>query len=214
MRTSKSATRSHYIQFLASLFLLAAVDTSHAQTLSGKDLVAALRMGGKVVLMRHASAPRTPPDPLQSEAANSQHERQLDDLGRSTAQAMGDALRKLHIPVGQVLTSPTYRALETIRLARLGQPKAYAQLGDGDQSMQADPTGTRAAWLRAKAAESPTDGTNTIIVTHLPNVNEAFPTDSVGMADGEALILHPDGHGAAAVIGRIKIEDWPQLAAQ
>jgi len=127
---------------------------------------------------------------------------------------MGDALRQMHIPVGQVLSSPTYRALETVRLARLGQPKTYAQLGDGGQNMQADPTGTRAAWLRAAVAESPTAGTNTIIVTHFPNVNEAFAKDAGGLADGEALILHPDGHGAAAVIGRIKIEDWPRLAAQ
>jgi phosphohistidine phosphatase SixA len=214
MRNLKSATRSLYVEFLASFFLLAAIDTTHAQTLSGKDLVAVLRMGGNVILMRHASSPRTPPDPAQSEAANLHHERQLDDLGRSTAQAMGDALRKLHIPVGQVLASPTYRALETIRLARLGKPKTYTQLGDGGQNMQVDPTGTRTAWLRAKVAESPTAGTNTIIVTHLPNVNEAFPSDSVGLTDGEALIFHPDGHGGAVVLGHLKIEEWPQLASQ
>ena len=127
---------------------------------------------------------------------------------------MGDALRKLRIPVGQVLSSPTYRALQTIRLARLGQPETYAQLGDGGQNMQADLSGTRTAWLRAKVAESPTAGTNTIIVTHFPNVNEAFAKDAAGLTDGEALILHPDGHGAAVVIGRIKIEEWPRLAAQ
>jgi phosphohistidine phosphatase SixA len=214
MRHSKSTAKSPYCQFLQLLLLLAALDTTHAQPLSGNDLVAALRMGGYVILMRHASSPRTPPDPAQTDAANVQHERQLDDLGRSTAQVMGDALRKMHIPVGQVLSSPTYRALETVRLARLGQPKTYAQLGDGGQNMQADPTGARAAWLRAAVAESPTSGTNTIIVTHFPNVNEAFAKDAAGLADGEALILHPDGHGAAAVIGRIKIEEWPRLAAQ
>ncbi len=84
-------------------------------------------------------------------------------------------------------------------------------LGDGGQNMQADPTGTRAGWLRAKVAESPTAGTNTIIVTHFPNVNEAL--DAASLTDGEALIVHPDGHGASVVVGRIKIEEWPQLAA-
>jgi hypothetical protein len=56
------------------LFLLGAFPTAHAQTLSGRDLVAALRMGGYVILMRHASSPRTPPDPAQSDATNLQHE--------------------------------------------------------------------------------------------------------------------------------------------
>jgi phosphohistidine phosphatase SixA len=214
MRHSTSATVALPLQFLLLLLVLAAMPTAHAQTLAGKDLVAALRAGGFVILMRHASSPRTPPDSAQSDAANVQHERQLDELGRSTARVMGDALRKLRIPVGQVLSSPTYRALETIRLARLGQPQTYAQLGDGGQSMQADATGTRAAWLRAKVAESPAPGTNTIIVTHFPNVNEAFAKDAAGLADGEALIFRPDGHGAATVIVRIKIEEWPRLAAQ
>jgi phosphohistidine phosphatase SixA len=214
MRHSTSAPKAPHLQFLPLLFLLGALPIAHAQTLSGRDLVAALRTGGYVILMRHASSPRTPPDPAQSDAANVNHERQLDDLGRSTARVMGDALRKLRIPVGQVLSSPTYRALETIRLARLGQPDTYAQLGDGGQNMQADPTGTRTAWLRAKVAESPTAGTNTIIVTHFPNVNEAFAKDAASLADGEALIFHPDGHGSAVVVGRIKIEEWPQLASQ
>jgi hypothetical protein len=38
--------------------------------------------------------------------------------------------------------------------------------------------------------------------------------DAASLTDGEALIFHPDGHGSAVVIGRIKIEEWPQLAAQ
>ena len=127
---------------------------------------------------------------------------------------MGEALRRLQIPIGKVLSSPTYRALETIRLAQLGQPQVYSQLGDGGQSMQADSTGKRAAWLQEKVAEIPTAGTDTIIVTHFPNVNEAFGKDAAGVADGEALLFRPNGHGGAVMIGRIKIEEWPQLSAE
>jgi phosphohistidine phosphatase SixA len=200
-------------RLLLLLPLLAALDTAHGQSLSGKDLVAALHGGGYVILMRHASSPRTPPEPAQTDAGNAQHERQLDDRGRSSARALGEALRRLHIPIGQVLSSPTYRALETIRLAQLGQPKTDSRLGDSGQSMQVDASGTRAAWLREKAAERPPIGTNIIIVTHFPNINEAFAKEATGLGDGEALVLHPDGHGAATLIGRIKIEEWPQLAA-
>jgi phosphohistidine phosphatase SixA len=193
--------------------LLAVLSPAHGQSLAGKDLVAALHQGGYVILMRHASSPRTPPDPAQADPANVQHERQLDDLGRSSARAMGEALRQLHIPIGRVLSSPTYRALETIRLAQLKQPKTDSHLGDLGQGMQADPSGKRAAWLRGKIAQQTPTGANTIIVTHFPNITEAFANDATGLGDGEALVFHPDGHGAASFVGRVKIEEWPQLAA-
>jgi phosphohistidine phosphatase SixA len=193
--------------------LLAALATAHGQPLSGKDVAAMLHGGGYVILMRHASSPRTPPNPAQANADNVQHERQLDDQGRSSARAMGEAVRQLHIPIGLVLSSPTYRALETLRLAQLGPPKTDSHLGDSGQSMQVDSGGTRAAWLRAKVAERPSSGTNTIIITHFPNINEAFANDAAGLGDGEALIFRPDGRGAAAFVGRVKIEDWPRWAA-
>ena len=49
---------------------------------------------------------------------------------------MGQAIRALRIPIGGVLTSPTYRALETVRLARLDSPTIVNELGDGGQSTQ------------------------------------------------------------------------------
>jgi phosphohistidine phosphatase SixA len=196
------------------LCLFVGVGSSHAQILNEKELVAALHDGGYVILMRHAASPRALPDATQSDVANPQHERQLDDQGRASARALGDALRALQIPVGQVLSSPTYRALETVYLARLGQAKTYPQLGDGGQNMQVDPTGMRAAWLRSKVAESPNAGTDTIIVTHFPNVNEAYPKDAAGLADGEALVFRPDGHGAASLVGRMRIEQWTQAASR
>ena len=198
-------------RFLMLLAALAAVATAQGQHLSGKDLISTLRQGGYVIVMRHASSPRTPPDPAQANPDNVAHERQLDDVGRSSVRAMGEALRRLHIPVGQVLSSPTYRALETVRLAQLGEPKAYSQLGDSGQSMQADPSGARAAWLRTKVADSPLPGTNTIIVTHFPNITEAFAQNAAGLADGEGLIFRPDSRGGASLVGRVKIDEWARL---
>jgi phosphohistidine phosphatase SixA len=198
---------------LLLLPVLTVLVSAYGQSLSGTDLVHALRKGGYVIVMRHASSPRTPPDPAQANSDNVQHERQLDEAGRSSALAMGEALRRLRIPIGQVLSSPTYRALETVRLARLGEAKTYSQLGDSGQSMQADLSGERAGWLRARSADTPPAGTNTIIVTHFPNVTEAFAERAAGLADGEALIFHADGRGSAPLVARVKIEEWPRLAA-
>lgn len=181
-----------------------------AQTLSGSPLVTALRQGGYVIVMRHASSPPTPPDKDHANADNVRLERQLDEAGRAGATAMGNALRGLKIPIGSVLTSPTYRALETVKFAGLGDPRPFEQLGDGGQSMQAV-ADAAAVWLRERASQAPTRGTNTIIVTHLPNITRAFPDWQPQVADGESVVLRPIGTGQAQVVGRITIEDWARL---
>jgi phosphohistidine phosphatase SixA len=181
--------------------------------LSKTDLVAALQRGGYVILMRHASSPGTVPDAAHSNADNTKMERQLDEQGQASARAIGDAFRRLKIPIGEVLSSPTYRALETVKLAKLGQPTTFPELGQSEQGMSADKRGTRAAWLKAKTAERPPAGTNTLIVTHYPNIAEAFPQEADGLSEGEALILRPDKDDSASLVARVKIDEWASLAA-
>lgn len=190
----------------ALAILLAGV--AHAQTLQGPALVKALQKGGYVIVMRHTSSPREVPDAKNANADNTKPERQLDEVGRATATAMGKALRDLKIPVGEVFTSPTYRALETVKYAQLGAPKPVAELGENGASMQGG-TEAQAVWLRNAVKQFPV-GKNTILVTHLPNIRGAFP-EMADVADGEALVYGPDGKGGAALVARIKIEAWPGL---
>jgi hypothetical protein len=64
-----------------------------AQTLSGDALVKALRQGGYVLVMRHASSPRDAPAKDVANPANVKMERQLDDTGRVTATAQSRVSR-------------------------------------------------------------------------------------------------------------------------
>ena len=105
----------------------------------GNHLLSALRAGGYVIVMRHTSSPSTSPDATQANPDNPQRQRQLDEAGRASARDFGQSLRRLGIPIGDVLSSPTYRAIETVRLAGLGEPRTHSQLGDAGQSMVADP---------------------------------------------------------------------------
>jgi phosphohistidine phosphatase SixA len=197
---------------LASLALFLAIASSgQAEPLSGEGLVAALRQGGYVLVMRHPSSPFTPPEKAAANPDNPKLERQLDDTGRSSARAMGEAIRTLHIPLGDVLSSPTYRALEGVRLAAFGNAKTFAELDEGAQGMRANADAERSAWLRAKAAETPRAGTDTLIVTHTPNLLGAFGQSVGPIAAGEALIFHPDGKGGSELVARVKIEEWPRL---
>jgi hypothetical protein len=68
----------------------------------------------------------------------------------------------------------------------------------------------QAEWLQAKVREF-TRGTNSLLITHLPNVTAAFPDVLPAVAEGEALVFGPDGKGGARVLGRIKIEEWPRF---
>lgn len=192
---------------VVGVFLLATA--AHAQFLTGEALVNTLRQGGYVIVMRHASSPREVPDKRTANPDNLKPERQLDETGRSTSAAMGKALRELKIPIGEVFTSPTYRALETLRLAQIPNPKPTPELGDNGQSM-AGGTEAQAAWLQKIVTQFPT-GTNTFVVTHFPNLTRAFPQQAAGVEDGEALIFGPDGKGGAKVVARVKIEDWPKM---
>ncbi len=190
-----------------SFLALVLTSTANAQQLQGDALVKALRQGGYVIVMRHASSPRDVPDKAAANPDNVKPERQLDPEGRASATAMGKALRDLKIPIGAVLTSPTYRALETIRYAQFGNPQTFPELGDNGQSMSGG-TEAQATWLRKKVTELP-KGTNTLIVTHMPNMSRAFPESTANLADGEAMIF-----GKSGVVARVKIEDWPKLAGR
>lgn len=171
-------------------------------------LLDGLRHGGYVLVMRHASSPSTPPDEGTADPENAGLEQQLDEQGRATAENMGRAFQSLHIPIGDVYSSPTYRARETVKLAHFGTPKLTPELGDQGQSMARIQGPGPAAWLRAKVTEMPAPGYNDILVTHMPNIAAAFPAQAQGLGDGETLIFKPDSKGQTKFLAAIPITDW------
>ena len=190
---------------LIVLLALSTASVAHAQLLSGPALVKALQAGGHVIVMRHASSPSQIPEKPNPD--NVPPERQLDEKGRAAATTMGASLRRLKIPIGEVHTSPTYRARETARLAGMS-PRSVAELGEGIGTMQAV-SKEQTDWLQKKVRELPR-GTNTLLVTHVPNVTAAFP-ELPAVDQGEALVFGSDGKGGTRVVGRIKIEEWEKL---
>src|SRR5262249_785709 len=117
------------------------------------------------------------------------------------------------------LSSPTYRALETVRLAELGSPMTYPELGDGGKSMQMSAVADQGGWLRKIVSAPPKKGTNTVIITHMPNIVPGFDGvarclhDGVAsdVKDGEDLIFAANGSGDIPLVAKIKIEEWPLM---
>jgi pimeloyl-ACP methyl ester carboxylesterase len=195
---------------LGAVALLALSTTAWAQGPDRQALLESLQRGGHVIVMRHATAPREPPTEATAVAGNRTRERQLDEAGRRSAAAMGIALRARRIPIATVLSSPTFRALETARYAQLPTPRTEEQLGDAGQSMKGATEG-QAAYLRNIVRAAPRGG-NLVAITHQQNITAAFPNIKPPLAEGEAIIFRPGGPDGATLVGRLAVDAWGPAA--
>jgi phosphohistidine phosphatase SixA len=200
------------------LGLLAAmlfVSTAGAQVDPGTlDAIKALRGGGHVIVFRHGAthADQADTDPLNLK--NIAQQRQLNDDGRALARSIGDSLRKLNIPVGQVITSQFNRAVETGTLLGFGAVTSTADITEGGLVVTPTENNRRAAALRKLAGTAPPSGANVGLVTHKPNIMDAFGKDWFDVREGEASVFKPDGSGGYRLVVRIQAADWAKLAQQ
>ena len=198
--------------FWLGLSVLALISPAHAQVDPGNmEAVKALRGGGHVIVFRHGAthADQADTDPLNP--TNIDKQRQLNDQGRALARAVGEAMRKLQIPVGQVVTSQFNRAVETGTLLGFGAATPTADITEGGLVVSPNENNRRAAALKKLAATVPPAGTNVVLVSHKPNIMDAFGKDWFDVREGEASVFKPDGNGYKAV-ARIQAADWAKLA--
>jgi broad specificity phosphatase PhoE len=183
-----------------------------AQQAPPAGLVAALKAGGHVIVFRHGgtNADQADTDPLHIE--NVAQQRQLNDKGRSDAKAVGEVLKAAAIPLGKVYSSQFNRAVETARLISGKEPIATADLTEGGLVVSPNENARRTKAFAALAAAAPDAGTNTLIVTHKPNILDAFGKDWFEVREGEASIFKPDGAGKASLVARVQIAEWAGLA--
>jgi hypothetical protein len=58
----------------------------------------------------------------------------------------------------------------------------------------------------------PPAGVNVVIVSHKPNIMDAFGKDWFDVSEGEATVLKPNGAGGFTLVARVKAADWAKLA--
>lgn len=203
-------SRRRFSAALAAGAALAGPLFARAETLSGPALANALRRGGYVLVMRHTRSPEAPPAPGAASPDNPGSERELDEEGKASATAIGAAIRRLRIPIGEVISSPTFRARQTVRLAGLTLARTAPELGDGGQSMSAAGA-AQTAGLKAEVGRAPPSGSNRLLVTHFPNIRAAFGEAVGAVADGEILVFRPASSGTAELVGRVVPRDWAAL---
>ncbi len=203
----------NYLFVLLASFV-ALVPGALAQT--PQSVAAALKDGGHVIVFRHGATNRdmADTDPLNVDDPNNvSKQRQLSERGRQVARDIAGALKTLQIPVGDVYTSKFFRAVETGRLiSGKNDVKTTADITEGGQVVTPIENDRRADAMRKFAATMPAKGTNTLVVSHKPNIMDAFGKDWFDVREGEASIFKPDGSGKFVLVGRVQASEWSELA--
>lgn len=200
------------VAFVAGVFAnpVAAQDRSSspdpARALEGAALVKALRAGGLTLYFRHTATDFTQSDTAMKGYEECAAQRNLSEDGRRQAREIGDWVRRLALPVGEVIASPFCRTMETGRLMfGRAEPSTVVRGYEGTSSANADYT--KLVALLASPPAKP--GTLRMITSHgNPFRAIAGPPH---LAEGEAAVLAPAGSGFV-VVARIKAGDWPRLA--
>lgn len=197
---------------LASLVVTTIGHAAQPPSLEGKALVEALRAGGYNIYFRHVAT-----DWSQSDDVGSRNDwldcdparmRQLSDAGRDAAVAIGNAMRRLKIPVFEVLASPYCRTQETARLMAVGPVEASTDVMNLRAAQYFGGRAAIVASARQLLASAPQPGSNRVIVAHGNVAREATPAYP---SEGEGLVFEPGDDGEFYLVGRIELEQWASL---
>lgn len=176
-----------------------------------KALISDLRNGGYVIVFRHAPTNRDQADTNPLDFSDTTHQRLLSDKGRELAGEIGNAFLALKIPVGKVYTSKYNRAIETGQLIGGGKVTPTLDVTEGGVVATPIENDRRAAALKDLVATAPAAGTNTIVVTHKPNLIDAFGGDWAASKEAEAGVFKPNGK-TAALVARVQASDWIKIS--
>jgi phosphohistidine phosphatase SixA len=176
-----------------------------------KDIAQVLRAGGLVIVVRHGA---TFPDQVDTDPLNFDNmaaQRNLNDEGKALAKAFGDVLRRAGFPVGKVYTSKYNRAYETAVIAGFKDIEKTSDLTEGCLVVSPNEGHRRIEAFHKMLGTAPKLGTNTILITHKPNIVDALGKDWFDVKEGEATLFRPE-NGSYKLVARVKMDEWPRIA--
>src|ERR1700730_14248423 len=195
---------------LSAAMLGAAVPGSAAA--DNMDIAQALRAGGLVIAVRHGA---TFPDQADTDPLNFENiaaQRNLNDNGKALATAFGDSLRQAGISVGKVYTSKYNRAYETAVVAGFKDIEKTADLTEGGLVVSPNENNRRIEAFHKMLGTAPKPGTNTLLITHKPNIVDALGKDWFDVKEGEASIFRPE-NGSYKLFARGQMDEWHRILA-
>lgn len=182
---------------------MAVAPDATGEALERSSLLEALRRGGHVIYFRHTSTDFSQNDAAMTSFEDCARQRNLTETGRAEARAIGAAVQRARIPIGDVLASPYCRTMETARLM-FGRAVAMHEVRGGPASAD----GERYAGLKALLARAVAPGTNVAIASHgNPFYAVAGPPY---LAEGEAAVVRATP-GGFEVVARVRKDQWDAL---
>ena len=185
--------------------------TAPAARADDKDIAQALRAGGLVLVVRHGATFPDQADVAPINFDNVASQRNLNDKGKSLAKSFGDALRQAGVPVGKVYTSKFNRAYETAFIAGFKDIEKTVDLTEGGLIVSPNENNRRSEAFRKMLTVAPADHTNTILITHQPNIVAALGKDWFDVKEGETSIFRP-ADGGYKLVARVQMDEWPRIA--
>lgn len=200
--------RRRFLLAAPALLLARPAMAATAQGEAARALVAALRAGGVVVVMRHGITDRSQVD--TGDLSNRAGQRNLNEAGREQSRRTGRALATLGVPLGQVLTSPVFRARDTAELAFGARAVVEPLLTADDYTPDAAQLARQIAWLRARTGRPSAVGATDILVGHIVPLGMVLGR---GLAQAEypegSLAVFAPGEGAGRLMGILAAESLP-----
>jgi len=196
--TMLNHSTSRTASLLLCLLVLLTLSAGHALA-DDEQVWASLKQGGKIILLRHTHVDiREGIGHLAP--GNCAEEVNLSSRGVEQAKRIGEAFRTHGIVVGEVLTSPCCRCIDTGMLAfGRATPVQYLRPPGTVSEGQAKLNQERVVQEILKHR----DFSNLVMVTHDLNISDVVLEDTVPM--GEFFVVQPRG-AAFDVIGRIRFE--------
>jgi broad specificity phosphatase PhoE len=154
--------------------------------------------GGQVIFLRHAATTPGVGDPPGFRLEDCATQRNLSAEGRAQARRLGDALKAHRVPVGEVLSSPWCRCIETAKLA-IGQSTTWTPLSN--LFGRAENAASQVKALRARIGAWRGKG-NLVLVSH---GSTALALTGEHPAMNEMLVLSPRGGSEFRLEGRLSV---------
>ena len=194
------------VLWLGAAFAHAQPSSTPVKSLDDAALIRALKAGGLVLYIRHASTDFSENDAAMTSYEDCASQRNLTDQGRAEARRIGAAIRKLRVRVDRVFASPFCRTVETAMLV-FGKAEKTNEARGGPLKSE-DPK--RYDGLRGLLSAAPPKGTNFAVSSH------GNPFHAVAgppyLTEGEIAVVRPRGGKGFEVIARIRPADWERLA--
>lgn len=174
-----------------------------------QELLDQIREGGFVLYLRHGKTDSSIPDQVPIDLDDCQTQRPLTEEGRAEIRLIGEAIRQLGIPVGEIISSPLCRAKESAAIAFGGDFEVNRDLMYTAHLTTQEKLPIVATTLKLVSTPVEIEGMNRVLVAHAPNIAEIM--DYFPEVEGTLIVFKPLGQGEFQYLASILPTDWKRI---